>query len=408
MNEMQGEFNSSDKLITDFFLQDDLKQLVTDIGTMLSCPLLVLDDTFHVTAHHMTAHFSDQLFQNAVRCRQITYEAGAIISQSPSLRSGIPDYIKLEGSTYQRRFAPLNSSGVCLGYLICVDTDGHLPEIPHETWHIIEMVLAKQLFIQASRKNRLFETAQDILINLLNGSFSSEAYFQLQSSNTYLADFHPSAFALIDLTAYHSQYLGKQHLKEELCVRFPSSHSFIYKGDIFLFLQKNQEIELFSALAEEFHLKIIISDSICKLFALPSLYSTARDALTLMLDERYQGSCISTVSNMRTALMIKNAAAHKELISPSLYRILAYDQEKETQYCETLYWYLVNNRSLKKTCDALYTHRNTVLYRIRKMREDFGIALDDPSAHLELLLGISILLFNIKGPDFFKRHESCL
>lgn len=401
MNELQLEFGNLDTLITDFFLQDDLRQLAIDIGAVLDCPLLILDDTFHVTAHHMPTHFSDLLFQNAVQCGQITYEASAIISQSPALRSGVPDYIRLEDSAYLRRFAPLNSAGVCLGYLICVDINENLPEISQKTWNIIEMLLAKQMFIQASRQNKMFETAEDILINLLDGGFSSEAYFQLQSANTYLSDFHPSAFALINLTAYHSRYLGKRHLKEELRTRFPLSHAFIYKDDIFLFLQKDQKLDLFSSLAEEFHLKIIISDSIHRLFDLPSLYITARNALALMLDERYHESCISTVSQMRTALMLKSTAAHKELISPSLYRIFAYDQEKKTQYCETLYWYLVSCHSLKKTCDALYTHRNTILYRIRKMQEDFGLPLDDPSAHLELLAGISSLLFNIKGPGFF-------
>ena len=401
MNKPKWTLSDSDMLMTDFFLQDDLKQLAIDTGILLDCPLLVLDDTFHIAAHHMPVCFSDPVFQDAVRYGQITYEAGAVISQSSALRSGLPDYIKLEDSIYQRRFAPLKSSGVCLGYLICVDVDGHLTEIPQKTWHIVELILAKQLFIQASRQNKLFETAEDILINLLNGSFSAEAYFQLQSANTYLADFHPSACALIDLTAYRNRYLGKRHLKEELRTRFPLSHAFIYKGDIFLFLLENQNLDLFSALAEEFHLKIIISDPVCKLFDLPSLYSTARDALTLMLDKRYHGNCISTVSSLKTALMLKKMSDHKELISPALHRIFEYDQEKKTQYCETLYWYLASSHSLKKTCDALYTHRNTVLYRIRKIQEDFGLTLDDPSAYLELLMGVSVLLFNIKGPDFF-------
>ena len=44
----------------------------------------------------------------------------------------------------------------------------------------------------------------------------SAAHFQLQASGTYLADFHPRAFALIDLETYHSAYMGKRHLKEEL------------------------------------------------------------------------------------------------------------------------------------------------------------------------------------------------
>ena len=77
------------------------------------------------------------------------------------------------------------------------------------------------------------------------------------------------------------------------------------------------------------------------------------------------------------------------------------DREKGSQYCETLYHYLSSGRSLKETCAALFTHRNTILYRIHKMQDEYGVPLDDPSAHLELLLGVSLALFRTKGADFF-------
>ena len=194
MDGTQWECNSSDTLLNDFFSQDDLKQLAVDAGIMLECPLLVLDDTFHVVAYYYPPGFVDNIFQEAVRCGQITYEAGAIISRSSALCSGMSDYIKLEESSFRRRFVPLSSAGVSLGYLVCVDTDGHLQQIPSQTWHTVEMILAKQLFVSASRKDKSFETAADILINLLDGGFSSEAYFQLQIANTYLAEFHPYRF----------------------------------------------------------------------------------------------------------------------------------------------------------------------------------------------------------------------
>ena len=38
---------------------------------------------------------------------------------------------------------------------------------------------------------------------------------KLQTASTYLADFHPVAFALIDLSAYRTLYLGKNQLKDE-------------------------------------------------------------------------------------------------------------------------------------------------------------------------------------------------
>lgn len=42
-----------------------------------------------------------------------------------------------------------------------------------------------------------------------------------------------------------------------------------------------------------------------------------------------------------------------------------------------------------------------MLYRIRRLQEDFDIPLEDPSLHADLLLGVSLILFETKGPDFF-------
>ena len=140
-------------------------------------PLLVLDDTFHVVAYHRPLGFSDPLFQASVSRGEITYEAGAIISRSEALMAGTADYVKLEDSVYRRRFVPLISSGVRLGFLICVDTDGHLQKIPQETWNTVEQILAKQAFIETSRHDKPFETAEDILMHLLDGGFSSALYF---------------------------------------------------------------------------------------------------------------------------------------------------------------------------------------------------------------------------------------
>ena len=400
---MEEEKNryGTEALLTAFFAQDDLRALAAEAGALLECPLLVLDDTFHVTAYHRPLGFNDPLFQEAVRQGQITYEAGAVIAQSGALSAGEADYVKLDGSEYRRRFAPLISSGVRLGYLICVDVDGHLHSIPQEIWNTVEKVLAKQAFIEVGRLDKPFETAEDILMHLLDGGFSSLPYYRLQASGTYLADFHPAGFALIDLTAYHSNYLGKRHLKEELGKRFPQSHPFLYRGDVFLFLRGKAEFSGFSALAEEFRLKVVMSDGPDDLFELPALYRTAHEALELMTDQRFHGGNVCSVAQLRTPLLLKNLEGRSDLIAKEIRALAAHDKEKATQYCETLYHYLTCCRSLKKTCDALFTHRNTVLYRIRRIEDDFAIPLDEPAIHADLLLGVSLLLFREKGPDFF-------
>lgn len=388
-------------LLGDFFSQDDLRQLVLDTGEILGCPLLVLDDTFQVAAHYAPPGFSDEVFQNTLRRGEVSYEAGAVISRSPALSDGRADYIKLESSDYRRRFAPLVSADVRLGYLVCVDIDGALQNVSSEIWDMVEQVLAKQMFVEASRQDRPFETAEDILMHLLDGKFTSAAYFRLQTSGTYLADLQPKSFALADLTAFHALPAGQRDLRAELGSRFPGSHSFLYRGDIFMFLNESDSPAMFSALTEEFRLKVIIAEAPDDLFELPERYKTAREAMELMLDKRFHGGSVCTVEALRLPLLLKNLEGRKDLVSPGLRTLAAHDREKRTQYCETLYRYLTSGHSLKKTCDALFTHRNTILYRIRRIQEDFGIPLDDPTAHADILLGASMMLFELRGPDFF-------
>ena len=403
MEEKRWESCNAEALLEEFFSQDDLRQLALSTGELLVCPLLVLDDTFHVAAHHLPLGFSDALFETAVRCGEITYEAGATISKNAMLTAGWADYVQLADSPYRRRFAPLISAGVRLGCLICVDTDGHLEKIPPQTWELVEHILSKQLFMEVSRQDKSSETVEDILMHLLDGGFSSAAHFQLQASGTYLADFYPRAFALIDLETYHSAYMGKRHLKKELEAQIADSHPFLYKGDVFLFLHREGDGGIFSELAEEFQLKILISAPIDDHFTLPQLYRTAREALELMKDARFHGEAVCSAQQLRTPLLLKNLEGRGDLVSPELRRLAVHDREKGTQYCETLYHYLTCCHSLIKTSNALYTHRNTVLYRIRRLQEDFLIPLEDPSLHADLLLGVSLILFESKGPDFFLR-----
>lgn len=401
----QPQWRSGDitALITEFFEQDDLQQLALDVGIFLDCPLLVLDDAYRVVAHFCPVGFSDPLFRGAVSQGVITYESSSVISRSQALNEGCADMIKLGESPFRRRFAPLICTGVRLGYLICVDTDGHLTKISAEIWRQIDLILAKQLYIETSRQDKPFETTEDILMHLLDGGFPSASYYRLQTVGTYLADFHPSAFALMDLTAYHSQYPGVHHLKEEIDERYPDSHSFLYKGDIFLFLHRDSDVDILIELAKEFDLKVIVSEAIRDLYDLPSLYRAAHDALDMILGSNYHGEKVCSVAQLRTPLLLKKLDSRDDLISPELRVLAEHDRKKGTQYCETLYLYLIYSRSLKKTCDALFTHRNTVLYRIERIRDDFLIPLDDPERHAELLFGVAILLFQKEGPDFFLR-----
>ena len=91
MGEATWEMCSAETLLEQFFAQDDLGKLTVSTGELLGCPLLVLDDTFHVAAHYLPLGFTDALFETAVRRGEISYEAGAIISENAMLTAGWAD-----------------------------------------------------------------------------------------------------------------------------------------------------------------------------------------------------------------------------------------------------------------------------------------------------------------------------
>jgi DNA-binding PucR family transcriptional regulator len=81
----------------------------------------------------------------------------------------------------------------------------------------------------------------------------------------------------------------------------------------------------------------------------------------------------------------------RHLVAPELNRMIEYDQEKGTQYYETLRAYLLNERDIPRTAQALIIHRTTLLYRLRKLQAVAPIDLDDPGRRLQLLISLWIL-----------------
>ena len=70
----------------------------------------------------------------------------------------------------------------------------------------------------------------------------------------------------------------------------------------------------------------------------------------------------------------------------SLENMNAYDMENATEFLPTLKSYIFNLKNTKETASELYIHRNTLLYRINKIEELFGITLDSAEDFLYIMM----------------------
>lgn len=80
----------------------------------------------------------------------------------------------------------------------------------------------------------------------------------------------------------------------------------------------------------------------------------------------------------------------EDFYNGTLKSLADYDEKKSTELVKTLESYFEHNGNLKKMSDALYTHYNTILYRINRINEITGMNLDDPNDRLNLEIALKI------------------
>lgn len=79
-----------------------------------------------------------------------------------------------------------------------------------------------------------------------------------------------------------------------------------------------------------------------------------------------------------------------DILHPALKQLKAYDTQHHTEFYETLYVYLKNERSIADTARALNLHRNTLLYRLKRLDELVTDDLNDHPVRLHLMLSYEI------------------
>lgn len=68
--------------------------------------------------------------------------------------------------------------------------------------------------------------------------------------------------------------------------------------------------------------------------------------------------------------------------------LIAYDRAQGTDLVETLSAYFAHKGNLSQTAEALFVHRNTLLYRMERIREISGLDLDNPETRLSIQLAL--------------------
>ena len=135
----------TNEILKTFLEANSLKELTNAAGRALGCPLLVIDDSFHVAAYFRADSINDP-YGGVIRHGELSYDESALISASAA--SG---ELLHSPAGYHYRISQLNCGELRMGYTLCIMPENALPSGSDEDFALINSFLAKQLYYERHR-----------------------------------------------------------------------------------------------------------------------------------------------------------------------------------------------------------------------------------------------------------------
>ncbi len=140
-----------------------------------------------------------------------------------------------------------------------------------------------------------------------------------------------------------------------------------------------------------------ISSRVMNLENLSVAYRRARAALDMAIATGNNRICFDDMGIYRLLSLVSDKALLREMSRDLLQPLISYDEKHDSQYVETLETYLALEGSFLAMAEKMFIHRNTLMYRINKIKKILGTDLSTAEEKLNYQIACLILHMDQRG-----------
>ncbi len=239
----------------------------------------------------------------------------------------------------------------------------------------------------------------EILNDLLTGIIKTEHELTFRMlTRTWKRSDHYQIF-LIDLHGEGEKYI--KFVKNGIEAISHKIKHITFEEFEFLLLEeasfKNNDLTRIIDYITQYRLISGLSDTFNSLLDIKLYYEQAKKAILFGSQFGGESEVIFKYSDYRFYDFLNDCANSLECnkyYHPVTADLELYDVEHKTEFFKTLLTYLECGRSIHKTCKKMYLHKNTVNYRIQRIKELFNIDYGDGQAVLFIYLSLKLYSVN--------------
>lgn len=377
---------------------NDIDEIISIIAEQLQNPVIVLDISYKVLGYSKNFEVEDYQWQQNISRGYCSFEyIGAFnriegVASSPD--SNEPFIIECFTSHFRRYVSKLYLDKRQVGYLISIESVTPFSQIDPQLFKIISNSLARIIDtrnqLAQNVNNRMYDS---VFIDCLEGNFKSRDAFMERIALTGIKMGSYYQLLAVDISSYNNFDPGHEYLRQLIHQLLPQSIMVCYNNNVVVLTEVPSEdsntvkilknnIKIFN----QYKIRVGISDVFTDLFQITIQYQNAVSAMNLsqFITSETTFALYDDYKIYNFIYSSLNENNLENFIHSKVKRILDYDRVNNTEYFQTMHSYLKNARRLDDTASDLFIHKNTVSYRINKIREIFGIDFDDASMEFNL------------------------
>ena len=400
------------RMLTAHFSNKGLQYLVEEASQALGNPIMVVDSAYHYIARHLEGELDDASGLDRILAQEFEYEsileAGVSFIEENRItervaRAKRPLVIHNEVLGCNTLIAASVVHGITIAHTIMLERNHPFREVDHEAFARLALFVSQEM-----QKAALYSTSRGqmdsyFLVNLLNDEQPSHAVTQRRLE---VLDFHPLPTLFVAVLQSRREGLGPrdyEQVAKQLTGTLSNSIYAVYQGRLTVLYSREKESDLGEyterVLREVAHLNdLSVSNAFADLTHIKSHYEQANAAIkfgslvSVFLDDRglyhycdYSYAQMLELTNSQYNLL--------NFVHPSLMRLARYDRDHNSELMDTLFVYLQNSGNTQRAAKMLSLHKNTLLYRIGRIRKILDCDLTSGEDQFNLQLSFRVLFY---------------
>lgn len=370
---------------------------------LLGNPLIITDESYKVLAHTKELAVKDPVWESIV---SHTYSTAKLVEQTDTNRfwerleiSSSPLFVDdaaFEGLA-RRAVAKIRIGSQTRGYIALLEIKKHITALDLTILQMIAEVFSVKINETDNMLRATGQLRDEFTGNLLAGNITSLEMAENLASSLSLRFGEINCVLCVQAKNNHD-YIGgdlaclRTKLLTKSCLSIYTYKS--SQGYYILSFKDRHQLNLLldkhlKNLLQEFNLIGIISLPIENILELQHGYEQVEQIRLLLPKIEEPKRVLYPYASFAAVELLSHLSEARQGITSRAYTtLLKADEEEGTEYLATMRAFFANNQNVSETAAKLFIHRNTVNYRLNRIRELLEDDFDDSLIRLHLQLSI--------------------